>query len=130
MNWQQPRSAIRLTCAWNCCAAYCAILINPDIVKAQLEGGIAQGLSATLKEEVKSERGRVAHENFHNYDVLRITEMPAVEIHLIHSNEAPGGVGEIGVPPVAPALANAIFVATGKRIRRLPIRPADPYRAA
>ncbi len=112
------------------CAADCGILINPDIVKAQLEGGIAQGLSATLKEEVKIERGRVAHENFHNYDVLRITEMPAVEIHLIHSNEAPGGVGEIGVPPVAPALANAIFVATGKRIRRLPIRPADPYRAA
>jgi isoquinoline 1-oxidoreductase beta subunit len=107
------------------CAADCGIVINPDIVQAQLEGGIAQGLSAALKEEIKIERGRISHDNFHNYDVLRIGEMPVVEIYLISSEEKPGGVGELGVPPVAPSLANAIFVATGKRIRRLPIRPAD-----
>lgn len=106
------------------CVADCGIVVNPGIVKAQMEGGIAQGLSAALKEEIRIERGRIVQSNFHHYDVLRIGEMPVVETYLVNSTESPGGVGETFVPQVAPALANAVFAATGKRIRRLPLQPA------
>jgi isoquinoline 1-oxidoreductase subunit beta len=107
------------------CAADCGLVVNPDTVEAQLEGGIAFGLSAALKEAIGIEEGRVLQSNYHDYDVLRLAEMPVVETYLVASADPPGGVGEIGVPPIAPALLNAIYAATGKRIRRLPIRTAD-----
>jgi len=90
-----------------------------------MEGGIVFGLSAALFGEITFEKGRVQQSNFHDYPMLRMHEMPEVDVHIIPSTEKMGGCGEPGVPPVAPALANAIFAATGKRIRRLPIRPED-----
>jgi isoquinoline 1-oxidoreductase beta subunit len=104
------------------CAADCGILVNPDIVAAQLEGGIVFGLSAALWGDVTVARGRVVQGNFDAYRLLRLPEMPVVDIHLIPSAEAPGGVGELGVPPIAPAVANALFALTGRRLRRLPLR--------
>jgi len=107
------------------CAVDCGTVINPDTVKAQMEGGIIFGLTAALKTEITFKDGRVQQENFHDYQMLRIFESPEIEVHIVPSSENPTGVGEPGVPPVAPALANAIFAATGKRIRRLPIRASD-----
>ena len=107
------------------CAIDCGLVINPDIVAAQMEGGIAFGLSAALKGEITVAGGRVVQSNFHDYLVLRIDEMPTVEVHIVPSDDAPHGVGEMAVSPIAPAVANAIFAATGKRIRRLPIRAQD-----
>ena len=107
------------------CAVDCGRAINPDIVKAQMEGGIIFGLTAALKTEITLEKGRVQQTNFHDYQMLRMFETPEIEVHIVPSEENPTGVGEPGVPPVAPALTNAIFAATGKRIRRLPIRPSD-----
>jgi isoquinoline 1-oxidoreductase beta subunit len=92
-------------------------------VRAQLEGSIAMGLSAALKEEIRIEGGRVMQATFEDYPILTFAEMPAVEVHIMESREAPGGVGEPGVPPVAPAVANAVFAATHQRLRRLPLRP-------
>lgn len=103
------------------CAVDCGIAVNPDVIKAQMEGGIAYALSAALREEVTLTEGEVQQRNFDRYQILRIDEMPAVEVHIMSSNEPPTGVGEPGVPPLAPALANALFPATGKRIHRLPI---------
>jgi isoquinoline 1-oxidoreductase subunit beta len=107
------------------CAVDCGRTVNPDIVKAQMEGGIIFGLTAALKTEITLENGRVQQTNFHDYQMLRIFESPVIEIHIVPSEANPTGVGEPGVPPVAPALTNAIFAATGKRIRSLPIRTAD-----
>ena len=107
------------------CAVDCGMAINPDTVKAQMEGGIIFGLTAALKSEITLKDGRVEQGNFHDYQMLRIFEAPEIEVHIVPSSESPTGVGEPGVPPVAPALANAIFAATGKRIRRLPIRASD-----
>jgi isoquinoline 1-oxidoreductase beta subunit len=107
------------------CALDCGMVINPDTVKAQMEGGIIFGLTAALKTEITFKDGRVEQGNFHDYQMLRIFESPEVEVHIVPSTENPTGVGEPGVPPAAPALANAIFAATGKRIRRLPIRSSD-----
>lgn len=103
------------------CAVDCGRVINPDSVKAQMEGGIVFGLSAALKGAITFEGGRVQQRNFHDYRMLRINESPEIEVHIVPSTEPPTGVGEPGVPPVAPAVANAIFAATGKRIRKLPI---------
>jgi isoquinoline 1-oxidoreductase beta subunit len=103
------------------CAVDCGRVINPETVVAQMQGGIVFGLSAALKSEITFENGRVQQGNFHNYQMLRMEESPEIEVHIMPSNEAPTGVGEPGVPPVAPAIANAIFAATGKRVRRLPI---------
>jgi len=103
------------------CAIDCGTVVNPDIVRAQIEGGIAMGLSAALHEQVTFERGRVQQSGFADYPILRIHEMPCVEVHILPSEGRPLGVGESGVPPLAPALANAIFSATGQRIRRLPL---------
>jgi isoquinoline 1-oxidoreductase beta subunit len=105
------------------CAIDCGPVVNPDSIRAQMEGCIAFGLTAALYGEITFEDGRVKQRNFHDYPILRMNEMPAVEVHIVETTDKMGGVGEPGVPPVAPALANAIFAATGKRLRRLPIRP-------
>jgi isoquinoline 1-oxidoreductase beta subunit len=104
------------------CAVDCGLVINPDTVKAQMEGGIVYGLTAALKTEITLKDGRVEQGNFNDYPMLRMFESPEIEVYIVPSTEHPTGVGEPGVPPAAPALANAIFAATGKRVRRLPIR--------
>lgn len=103
------------------CAVDCGIAVNPDVIRAQMEGGIAYALSAALREEITLVDGEVQQSNFDRYRSLRIDEMPDVEVYIVPSREAPTGVGEPGVPPLAPALANALFAASGKRLDRLPI---------
>ena len=107
------------------CAVDCGLVINPDTVKAQMESGIIFGLTAALKTAITLKNGRVQQNNFYDYPMLRIFESPEIEVHIVPSTNSPTGVGEPGVPPVAPALANALFAATGKRIRRLPIQAGD-----
>ncbi len=107
------------------CAVDCGQVVNPDSVKAQMEGGINFGLTAALKSEITLEQGRVQQRNFNDYQMLRMNEAPQIDVHIVPSTEKPTGVGEPSVPPVAPAVANAIFAATGKRIRKLPIRIVD-----
>lgn len=107
------------------CAIDCGQVINPDTVVAQMEGGINFGLSAFFYGEITLHNGRVQQSNFHNYRMLRMHEAPAIETHILPSTERQGGVGEVGVPPIAAAVGNAIFALTGKRIRRLPLRPTD-----
>lgn len=104
------------------CAVDCGVAVNPDVIRAQMEGGIGFGLSAALYGEITLKAGRVEQSNFHDYRPLRINEMPEVEVHIVASNEKPTGVGEPGVPLIAPAVANAIFAATGKRLRNLPLK--------
>ncbi len=104
------------------CAVDCGTPINPDTVRAQMEGGIALGLSAALYEEVNVKAGRVLHTNFEDYPILTFRDMPEVEVHIVDSAAPPGGVGEPGVPPIAPAVANAVYAATGRRLRTLPLR--------
>jgi isoquinoline 1-oxidoreductase beta subunit len=103
------------------CAVDCGTAINPEIIRAQMEGGIAFGLSAALEEAVTLDAGRVRQSNFNSYKLLRFHHMPDVEVHIVPSTEKPTGVGEPGVPPIAPAVANAVFAATGRRFRRLPL---------
>ncbi len=105
------------------CAVDCGKYVNPDTIKAQMESGIAFGLSAALHGEITIKNGRVEQSNFHDYQVLRMNEMPMVEVHIVPSREKSGGIGEVGVPPIAPAVANAVFTATGARVRRLPMKP-------
>lgn len=107
------------------CAVDCGRVVNPDIIKAQMASAIVYGLTAALKGKITIDRGRVQQSNFHNYQILRMSEMPAIEVYQVESSEAPGGVGEPGAPVIAPAVCNAIFAATGRRIRQLPIRPDD-----
>ena len=104
------------------CAVDCGLAINPDVIRAQMEGGIGFGLAAALHGAITLKDGRVEQSNFHQYRLLRIPEMPAVEVHIMPSQAKPTGVGEPGVPPIAPAVANAIFAATGKRLRNLPLK--------
>jgi CO/xanthine dehydrogenase Mo-binding subunit len=104
------------------CAADCGQIIHPGIVEAQLSGSIVGGLAAALYGEITIEKGRVKQGNFDDYRMLRMREAPEIRVHLVPSHEEPGGVGEPGVPPIAPAVANALFALTGKRVRRLPIR--------
>jgi isoquinoline 1-oxidoreductase subunit beta len=99
----------------------CGIQINPDIIRAQIEGGILFGLSAALFNGITFEQGRVQQGNFNDYRQLRINETPPIEVHLLESDEKPGGIGEVGTASAAPALGNAIFAATGVRLRRLPV---------
>lgn len=105
------------------CAVDCGIAVNPDVVKAQMEGGIGFALAAALHGEITIEDGVVQQSNYHDYQVLRIPQMPEIEVHIVASGEAPTGVGEPGVPPLAPALANALYRATGQRFRDLPLGP-------
>jgi isoquinoline 1-oxidoreductase beta subunit len=104
------------------CAVDCGVAVNPDNVRAQMEGGIGFGLGAILDEELTLTAGVVDQTNYDGYTPLRIDAMPAVEVHIVPSREHPTGVGEPGVPPIGPAVANAIRAATGQEIRRLPIR--------
>jgi isoquinoline 1-oxidoreductase beta subunit len=103
------------------CAVDCGIAVNPDVVRAQMEGGIGFALAAALHGEITIEDGVVQQSNYHDFPILRIQEMPVVEVHIVPSAEAPTGVGEPGVPPLAPALANALYQATGQRLRDLPL---------
>ncbi len=107
------------------CAFDCGPIVHPDLIAAQVEGAVVMALSAALKGEITIAKGRVAQSNFDDYPLLAFDEMPEVEVHIVPSTDTQGGVGEPGLPPVAPAVCNAIFAATGKRIRRLPIRPED-----
>ena len=107
------------------CAVDCGTAINPDGIKAQMEGGVVYALSAALKGEITIRDGAVVEGNFNDYDVLRIDEMPVVETYIVPSTEPPTGTGEPGVPPLAAAVANAVFAATGKRLRRLPFRTSN-----
>jgi isoquinoline 1-oxidoreductase beta subunit len=103
------------------CVIDCGQTVNPRIVESQLESGIVYGLTAALWGEITLRGGRVQQSNFNDYRMLRINEMPVLDIHIIPSDEKPGGIGETAVPPVAPALCNAIAAATRKRLRSLPI---------
>jgi isoquinoline 1-oxidoreductase beta subunit len=104
------------------CAIDCGIVINPETIAAQMESGIAFGLSAALHGALHFKDGRVQESNYHDYRVLRLNEMPVVEVHIVPSTEQPGGVGEVAVPHIAPAVANAVAQLTGQRLRELPLR--------
>lgn len=107
------------------CAVDCGLAVNPDGVVAQMESGIIFGITAVLYGEITLEKGRVQQRNFHDYRMLRMHETPAIAVHIVPSTEKMGGAGEPGVPPVAPAIVNAIFAATGKRIYSLPLQAGD-----
>jgi len=100
----------------------CGMTVNPNSIRAQMEGAIVYGLTATLKGEITIAGGQVQQGNFDDYPLLRLEECPDIDVHIIDSEQAPGGVGEPGVPPTAPAVANAVFALTGKPVRSLPIR--------
>ncbi len=106
-------------------AVDCGRYVNPETIRAQIEGGIIYGLTAALKGEITIANGRVEQSNFNDYDMVRMNEAPIVEVYIVESKDGPGGIGEPGTPPIAPAVCNAIFSATGKPVRRLPIKPED-----
>lgn len=107
------------------CAVDCGVAVNPDQIRAQMEGGIGFGLGAIMKSQLTLNQGKVVEGNFDGYDVLRIDEMPKVEVYIVKSTAPPTGVGEPGVPPIGPAVANAFFNATGKRVRVLPFSRSE-----
>ncbi|VVN78595.1 xanthine dehydrogenase family protein molybdopterin-binding subunit [Pseudomonas fluorescens] len=104
------------------CAVDCGIAVNPMSIAAQMESAITFGLGFTLHSKLTFKDGRVEQSNYHDYQVLRLNEMPLVEVHIVPSSEKPGGIGEAGVPPTAPAVANAVFALTGQRLRELPLQ--------
>src|SRR5690606_23714348 len=107
------------------CVVDCGQAVNPATVVQQMQGGIVYGLTAALKGEITIENGRVQQSNFHDYDALRMDEMPQIDVHIVQSSDAaPGGIGETSTPAIAPAVVNAVFAATGKPVRKLPIRLA------
>ncbi len=103
-------------------AVDCGKIVNPESVRSQAEGAIIFGLSAALKNEITIKSGAVEQTNFDGYDPIRMSEAPPIEVHLMHSREDPGGMGEPALPPAAPAVGNAIFAASGRRLRRLPFQ--------
>ncbi|WP_144147230.1 xanthine dehydrogenase family protein molybdopterin-binding subunit [Paraburkholderia sp. BCC1884] len=103
------------------CAVDCGMVVNPNTVEAQIQGGVIFAITAALYSEITIERGRVQQNNFTDYRILRINETPEIDVHIVKSGEAPGGIGEPGTAAAMPALANAIYAATGKRLRRLPV---------
>jgi len=108
------------------CAVDCGIAVNPDVIKAQMQSCIGYGLAAALHGKITLTDGRVDQSNFHQYTVLRINEMPReIEVHIVPSTNAPSGVGEPGLPPIAPAVANAVRAATGIKLRKLPFDLAE-----
>jgi len=107
------------------CAVDCGRYVNPNIIEAQMESGIIFGLSAALYGELTFNKGRLQQDNFDDYPVVKMDASPAIEVHIVQNNEKSGGIGEVGVPCIAPAVANAIFAATGKRVRKLPIRMSE-----
>ena len=112
------------------CAVDCGAPVNPDTIRAQLEGAVIFGISAALHGEITLKNGRVEQTNFDTYQVLRMDEAPDIEVHIVASAEHPGGIGEPGTSAIMPAVANAIFAATGKRLRKLPVDPAALKRPA
>ena len=104
------------------CAVDCGYVVNPAIVRQQITSGVIYGLSAALKGAITINRGRVQEASFSDYDVIRMAEAPVVDVHIVPSTNPPGGIGEASVPGIAPAVANAVFALTGKRVRRLPIQ--------
>jgi isoquinoline 1-oxidoreductase beta subunit len=108
------------------CAVDCGFAVNPDQVAAQIEGGIVFGASAALLGEITLASGRVSQGNWHDYPMLAMDEAPVVDVQIVPSDEPPSGVGEAPVPPIAPAIANAVFAATGRRVRTLPIGRTSP----
>lgn len=118
----RPDGSIRVE---RCVAASdCGLVINPDIVRAQIEGGIGFGLGSILGEQLDLANGAAVQTNYDGYRPLRLEDMPEVTVHMLPSAERPTGIGECAVPPIGPAVANAIFQATGKRLRHLPYRQA------
>jgi isoquinoline 1-oxidoreductase beta subunit len=105
------------------CAIDCGIVVNPDTVKAQIQSAVMFGITAALYGEITVKNGRVEQTNFDTYQMLRMSEAPMVEVHIVQSSEAPGGMGEAGTSAIVPAVTNAIFAATGKRLRKLPVDP-------
>ncbi len=103
------------------CAMDCGTVVNPDTVQAQLQSGVIFGATAALHGEITLKNGRVEQTNFNTYQMIRINEAPAIDVHLVTSSEPPGGMGETGTSLIVPAIANAIFAATGKRLRKMPV---------
>jgi isoquinoline 1-oxidoreductase/isoquinoline 1-oxidoreductase beta subunit len=106
------------------CVLDCGLVVNPDIVRSQIEGGVIYGLTATLYGGLNLEAGAIKESNFHDYPMLRMSESPEIEVVIIDSGTKPTGVGEPGLPPIAPAVANAVYKATGQRLRSLPLQLA------
>lgn len=102
-------------------AVDCGVVVNPDIVVTQIEGAVSFAISTVLRSQITLHEGAVEQSNFHDYQPTRMSDMPEVEVHLVASDGPPSGVGEVGVSPVAPAVANAVFDATGRRLRKLPL---------
>jgi isoquinoline 1-oxidoreductase beta subunit len=103
------------------CALDCGAAVNPDTIEAQIEGAVIFGVTAALSGEITINNGRVEQTNFDTYQMLRINDAPAIEVHIIPSLEPPGGMGEPGTSAIVPAVANAIFAAAGKRLRKMPV---------
>ena len=103
------------------CALDCGTVVNPDTVQAQVQSAVVFGITAALHGEITLKNGRVEQSNFHDYEMLRIDQAPAIEVRIVQNSEPPGGLGEAGTSAIVPAVANAIFAATGKRLRKMPV---------
>jgi isoquinoline 1-oxidoreductase beta subunit len=112
------------------CAVDCGTVVNPDTVRAQVQSAIVFGITAALYGEVTLKNGRIEQTNFDSYQMLRMNEAPAIDVYIIQNFEPPGGMGECGTSAIVPAVANAIFAATGKRVRRMPVDIAAPREPA